>query len=172
MKPFAPPPGNSGRSPAVDALIRDPTILGAFTRAETAEKQLRLFDFMCRIWLSQTETADDKQAVVDRLQEIADITDLIDKFGQDRIQTAMANATQPQAKDSSAAVIPMSAPRPTPQTTIDAVMYSVRERGLAALDEPATRERLGRCDAAARRQINQRIEKLIAAGRLAGRGKQ
>ena len=60
--------------------------------------------------------------------------------------------------------------RPTPQTTVEAVMYSVRERGLAALNEPATKERLGRCDAAAWAQINRRIEKLIAAGRPASRG--
>jgi hypothetical protein len=56
----------------------------------------------------------------------------------------------------------------TPQTTIEAVMYSVRERGLKALNEPATQERLSRCDAAARAQINQRIEKLLAAGRIPG----
>jgi hypothetical protein len=60
-------------------------------------------------------------------------------------------------------------PRPTPRSTVEAVMYAVRDRGLGALDEPATKERLGRCDAPARAEINQRIEALIAAGRLAGR---
>jgi hypothetical protein len=43
---------------------------------------------------------------------------------------------------------------------VEAVMLAVRERGLAALKEPATVERLERCDAAARAEINQRIEKL------------
>ena len=57
---------------------------------------------------------------------------------------------------------------PTPDATIEAIMYSVRERGLSALDEPATRERLARCDAAARNQINRRIGVLLAAGRLPG----
>jgi hypothetical protein len=48
--------------------------------------------------------------------------------------------------------------RPTPQ--VEAVLHAVRERGLAALKEPATAERLKRCDAAARAEINERIEKL------------
>lgn len=51
--------------------------------------------------------------------------------------------------------------RPTPQTTVDAVVHCVRTRGVAALKEPANIERLSRCDAAARAQINQRIAKLI-----------
>jgi hypothetical protein len=55
--------------------------------------------------------------------------------------------------------------RPTPQATIDAVMWTVGERGLKALRESANQERLARCDVAARTQINQRIERLIAAGR-------
>jgi hypothetical protein len=54
--------------------------------------------------------------------------------------------------------------RPTPETTIKAIMYCVRERGLAALKEPANIERLSRCDAAARAQIDQRIAKLKKAG--------
>ena len=39
-------------------------------------------------------------------------------------------------------------------------MLAVRERGLEALKEPDTIERLTRCDAAARKQINARIERL------------
>ena len=50
--------------------------------------------------------------------------------------------------------------RPTPQTTIEALMHSVRERGLAALKEPANLERLARCDKAALAQIDARIAKL------------
>jgi hypothetical protein len=61
-----------------------------------------------------------------------------------------------------------AAPRPTPQATIDAVMWTVRERGLRVLTEPANQQRLLNCDAAARSQINQRIEKLIAVGRVPG----
>jgi hypothetical protein len=50
--------------------------------------------------------------------------------------------------------------RSTPQSTIEAVLYCVRERGLAALREPINLERLVRCDGAARAQINERIAKL------------
>jgi hypothetical protein len=51
--------------------------------------------------------------------------------------------------------------RPTPQTIIEAILFCVRERGLAALKEPANLERLSRCDATAKARIDQRIEKLI-----------
>jgi hypothetical protein len=47
--------------------------------------------------------------------------------------------------------------RPTPEVVIEAIMFAVRERGLAALKEPATAERLERCDAAAKAKIEQRI---------------
>jgi hypothetical protein len=63
---------------------------------------------------------------------------------------------------------PPGAPRPTPQTTVEAVMWTVRERGLKALKEAANHQRLSRCDAEARTQINERIEKLLAADRILG----
>jgi hypothetical protein len=50
---------------------------------------------------------------------------------------------------------------PTPQVTIEALLYCVRQRGLAALKESANIERLSRCDAAAKTQIDRRIEKLV-----------
>ena len=50
--------------------------------------------------------------------------------------------------------------RPTPRATIEAVMHAVRERGLAALKEPPTKERLDHCDATARAEIEQRIARL------------
>jgi hypothetical protein len=50
--------------------------------------------------------------------------------------------------------------RPTPQTTVEAILHCVRERGVAALKEPANIERLSRCDAPARTQIKARIAKL------------
>jgi hypothetical protein len=54
----------------------------------------------------------------------------------------------------------------TPQSTIDAVVYAVRIRGVAALEEPANEERLSRCDEAAMKQINERIEKIRQKGLL------
>jgi hypothetical protein len=50
----------------------------------------------------------------------------------------------------------------TPDVVIEAIMYSVRMRGIAALSEPDTLERLQRCDAAARDEINHRIDRLLA----------
>jgi hypothetical protein len=47
--------------------------------------------------------------------------------------------------------------RPTPAVTIEAILYCVRTRGLAALKEPDNRERLSRCDRAALAEINRRI---------------
>jgi hypothetical protein len=56
--------------------------------------------------------------------------------------------------------------RPTPKATVDAVMHSVLKRGLRALTESANLERLARCDAAAKTEIEQRIAKLIAKGMI------
>jgi hypothetical protein len=49
---------------------------------------------------------------------------------------------------------------PTPQATIEAVMWCVRERGIAALQESANVERLSRCDTRAKTEINNRIAAL------------
>jgi hypothetical protein len=53
--------------------------------------------------------------------------------------------------------------RRTPQTTIEAIIYTVRTRGVVASKEPANIERLWRCDGAAKDEINQHIARLIAA---------
>jgi hypothetical protein len=53
--------------------------------------------------------------------------------------------------------------RPTPQTTVEAILHCVRERGIKALGEPANQERLSRCDGAAREQIEARIAKMKAS---------
>jgi hypothetical protein len=49
--------------------------------------------------------------------------------------------------------------RRTPEVTIEAILYCVRERGAAALKEPANIERLSRCDEAALAQIDARLAK-------------
>jgi hypothetical protein len=54
----------------------------------------------------------------------------------------------------------------TPQSVVDAIVYSVRARGIAALEEPNIKERLANCDQAAMKQIRDRIEKLRAKGLL------
>ena len=50
--------------------------------------------------------------------------------------------------------VELSANRPTPNATIEAVKQSVRDRGLAALKEIATRGRLAGFDAAARTELD------------------
>jgi hypothetical protein len=55
----------------------------------------------------------------------------------------------------------------TPQSTVEAILYCVQQRGLAALDEPANIQRLASCDAAALKIIDERIERLMAAGKIA-----
>ena len=55
----------------------------------------------------------------------------------------------------------------SPSTTIEAILHSVRERGVAALKEPANIERLLRCDEIARTEINKRIARLLAAKGIA-----
>jgi hypothetical protein len=53
------------------------------------------------------------------------------------------------------------APRPTPATTIEAILFCVRKRGIAALKEPENQRRLHSCDAAAHQTINNRIARLF-----------
>jgi hypothetical protein len=61
----------------------------------------------------------------------------------------------------------LNRPRKTPQSTIEAVIFSVRERGVAALEEPANIERLLECDDDSRIEINERIARLLAAKGIA-----
>jgi hypothetical protein len=44
--------------------------------------------------------------------------------------------------------------RPTPEMTIGAVKQAVRDRGVAALSEPSTQDRLQKCDADARKRFD------------------
>jgi hypothetical protein len=57
--------------------------------------------------------------------------------------------------------VPAAEERRTPQVTIEAIMFGVRARGLAALKEPDNLERLRRCDQRARAEINERIDRLL-----------
>jgi hypothetical protein len=59
-----------------------------------------------------------------------------------------------------------TAQRATPQLTIDAILYCVRTRGIAALEEPNNKERLSLCDEAAMKQIRERIERMRDKGLL------
>jgi hypothetical protein len=50
-------------------------------------------------------------------------------------------------------------PRPTPRSTTEAIMWTVRKRGPQALHEQANIERLSRCDDAAIAEIDALIAK-------------
>lgn len=63
----------------------------------------------------------------------------------------------------------LNRPGKTPQTTIEAVIHSVRERDVAALNEPANIERLLECDDDSRIEIDERIARLIAVESLTRR---
>lgn len=81
----------------------------------------------------------------------------------------VVTATEPLLLDRAADTAGLPSPlRPTPQVTVEAVMWAVRQRGLPALREPVNQQRLLNCDAAARTQINQRIEALLAANYIPG----
>ena len=75
--------------------------------------------------------------------------------------------------------IPYDAPvtkRGTPQSTVDALMWGLRDRGLSCIDDPGNLDRLRRCDVDAMEQISKRllalgwesevVEKLIKAWRV------
>jgi hypothetical protein len=53
--------------------------------------------------------------------------------------------------------------QPTPAVTVEAIWLCIRERGLAALQEPVNRERLARCDDAARAELDRRLAVLQEA---------
>jgi uncharacterized sporulation protein YeaH/YhbH (DUF444 family) len=100
---------------------------------------------------------------VDVLQ--ADAERLVAEIGQDAVQEIMAAAFAAVriGADLIPAIDDMSRPTRrsrTPQPTIEAVLFCVRERGIDALKEPNNVERLSRCDDAAKRQIKDRIQKL------------
>jgi hypothetical protein len=56
--------------------------------------------------------------------------------------------------------------RPAPAVTVEAVLYSIRARGAAALKKPDVIERLNRCDTTAKAEINRRIERFREKGEL------
>jgi hypothetical protein len=115
---------------------------------------------------------------VDKLQEHAESSGLVDSIGQDAVQellngafaclqilsgnfTRMVFGKIPQTTQSKSAR-PKDEQRPTPKCTIEAVMWCVRERGPNALQEPDNVARLRQCDDAALAQINDRMKRLRA----------
>jgi hypothetical protein len=98
----------------------------------------------------------DLHDAVDQLQHDAERDLLIEQVGQDAVQASKAAAQRQSTR----------AERPTPQSTIEAVMVAVRARGIGALREPDNLQRLRRCDAKAKAEINRRIDALFQKGIL------
>jgi hypothetical protein len=89
--------------------------------------------------------------------ELHEAVDISDRWKWIETLVARWERTHPYQGDR---VATTDIPRPTPEATIEAIMHAVRERGLAALKEPATAERLSRCDASAKAEIERRIANL------------
>jgi putative DNA primase/helicase len=90
---------NGHHNPAADRIINDSSIIRAFLKnADDPEKKLKLFDLTARNWMGRVqEGVVEKSQVVDRLQEIAEWSGLLEEHGQDFIQKVMSDATKPQA---------------------------------------------------------------------------
>src|SRR6266567_5526838 len=56
--------------------------------------------------------------------------------------------------------------RPAPQVTLEAIVWAVRERGLSALDKPTNQDRLQTLSLEQRGEVQARIERLAAAGKI------
>jgi hypothetical protein len=63
-----------------------------------------------------------------------------------------------------AAWVELNNSRPTPEATIEAIKHAVRTRGMAALKEPETHERMSRCDQAALDELRSWSAKMTRAG--------
>jgi hypothetical protein len=119
---------------------------------------------------------------VDVLQHDAARDGLIKAVGQDGVQAILAAAFQPFhdtqeqtadhlamaqcATDAISLESKQTQRRRTPRTTVEAILYCVRTRGISALKQAANLDRLSHCDPAARTQINKRIASLIEKGML------
>jgi len=117
----------------------------------------------------------DLHEAVDVLQAAAAQYGLLGSIGQDAVQTIMADAFRSERENELPGTYATSvgeAPLPepvklgTPSATVEALMYALRG-GLQCLTDPAHRDRLRRCDAAAMKEIAARLMNLNS--RTAGR---
>jgi hypothetical protein len=116
----------------------------------------------------------DFHQAIDGLQAAAVETGLVAAIGQDAVQAIMVASgwDAPSWREAAAwyheqrgdrvlIVEPASFKRAAgaaPKPTVDALMYSLRERGVAALAEPATRRRLGELSEEQLREVGGRVQ--------------
>jgi hypothetical protein len=103
---------------------------------------------------------------VDELQAAAVAGGLVERIGQDAVQAVMSSAFA-VVRDDLRPTPPLETTcsvqatcRRTPETTIEATMWCLREGGLSCLSERKNRDRLASCDAAAMKVIARRLLKL------------
>jgi hypothetical protein len=122
----------------------------------------------------------DLHDAVDALQKAAVKYGLVEAIGQDAVQEILSAAFAAVRHDPNP-VEPEPGPftnNHTPHSTVEALMWCLREQGLACLLKSRNRERLSRCDAATMAQIAQRliamqwdpddVEKLILTQHVVG----
>jgi len=107
----------------------------------------------------------DLHEAVDGLQDAAVQTGLVDALGQDAVQAIMATAFAAVYEPAYFASIPEPAPETAPgiraaASTVEALTYSLCQRGAGALAEQACQRRLAELSTA---QIRSVIERLIVA---------
>jgi hypothetical protein len=106
------------------------------------------------------------QEAVDTLQDFAEMSGLVDRLGQDQVQAVLRDAFHRVRR---AAAAPPGGRAEihsrwfsgrAAESTLEALMFSLRERGDAALTEPDSRRRLAQLSTA---QVRSVIARLIAA---------
>jgi hypothetical protein len=99
----------------------------------------------------------DLHTAVDELQQAAEASGLVAAIGQDELQTLMAAAfgavREPTEPAPAAAIVRNRAA----ESTVEALMFSLRERGTAALAESETQRRLAALSSAQVRDIIARL---------------
>jgi hypothetical protein len=94
----------------------------------------------------------DRIAAVDRAQNLAVASGLIETIGQDAVQAIMARAFQ--------RCRPTAEPKRAAEATVEALMYSLRQRGAAALAERDGQRRLAEMSSDQVRMVIARLIKL------------
>jgi hypothetical protein len=132
--------------------------------AVAALDPLAAFELRCwaraRLW--RDGEIDSLHDAVDELHACAVAWGLVESIGQDAVQWIMSTAfaavrddLKPFCPDP-----PQATRAGTPESTVEALLWCLREQGFACLSQPQNRDRLARCDAAAMRSISKRLLKL------------
>jgi hypothetical protein len=106
----------------------------------------------------------DLHDAVDVLQHFAEETGLVAAIGQDEVQKIMADAFKPIREREWQPLEPEPKQKTAP-TTVEALMWALREFGLSGLYRAGNHDRLRCCDGAAMEQICRRLSNLNKGSR-------